>query len=124
MQTRFGASAAYTVGVEEELQLVHPASLELVPVIEEVLAARDASGLHEDSVASELSASCVEVRTPAYATVAELATGLPALRERVRDLAGGCGARLAAAGSHPFSVATAQRITNKERYRQVDREMG
>ena len=124
MQTRFGASAPYTVGVEEELQLVDPASLELVPVIEEVLAARDAAGLREDSVASELSASCVEVRTPAYATVAELATGLPALRGRVRNLAEGCGARLSAAGSHPFSEATAQRITYEERYRNVDKEMG
>ena len=44
MQTRFGASAPYTVGVEEELQLVDPASLELIPAIDAVLAAREAAG--------------------------------------------------------------------------------
>lgn len=124
METNFGASAPYTVGVEEELQLVDPASLALVPAIDAVLAARDAAGLPEDSVASELSASCVELRTPARGTVAELAAELPALRRRVRDLVEGCGARLAAAGAHPFSEATAQAITDKERYRRVDREMG
>jgi carboxylate-amine ligase len=124
METNFGASAPYTVGVEEELQLVDPVSLALVPAIDAVLAARDAAGLPEDSVASELSASCVEVRTPACGTVAELAAELPTLRRRVRGLVEGCGARLAAAGAHPFSEATAQRITDRERYRRVDREMG
>ena len=31
METNFGASAPYTVGVEEELQLVDPTSLALIP---------------------------------------------------------------------------------------------
>src|SRR5918997_79925 len=124
METNFGATPAYTVGVEEEFQLVDPASHKLVPAIEAVLAAREAAGVPEDSVASELSASCVEMRSPIYDTVAELATELPALRRRVRDLAEVAGARLAASGSHPFSEATAQPITAKERYRKVDKEMG
>jgi glutamate---cysteine ligase / carboxylate-amine ligase len=42
----------------------------------------------------------------------------------VRDLVEGCGARLVAAGAHPFSEATAQEITDKYRYRRVDAEMG
>jgi glutamate---cysteine ligase / carboxylate-amine ligase len=124
METNFGASAPYTVGVEEELQLVDPTSLALVPAIEAVLTARDAAGLPEDSVASELSASCVEMRTPAYATVAELAGEFPTLRRRLKGLVEGCGARLTAAGAHPFSEATAQRITDQERYRRVAKEMG
>ncbi len=124
METNFGASAPYTVGVEEELQLVDPASLALVPAIDAVLAARHTADLPEDAIASELSASCVELRSPVYGTVAELAAELPVLRRRVRDLVEGCGARLAAAGAHPFSKATAQQITGKERYRRVDKEMG
>src|SRR5215217_7949169 len=124
MEINFGASAPHTVGIEEEFQLVDPASLALVPAIDAVLAARGASELPEDSIASELSASCVELRSPIYGTVAELAADLPVLRRRLRDLVEGCGARLAAAGAHPFSKATAQQITGKERYRRVDREMG
>jgi carboxylate-amine ligase len=124
VETNFGSASAYTVGVEEEFQLVDPSSRALVPAIDAILAARDAAGLPADSVASELSASCVEMRSPIYGTVAELGSELPALRRRVRDLAEECGTQLAAAGSHPFSESTAQPITGKDRYRKVDREMG
>jgi carboxylate-amine ligase len=124
METNFGATPAYTVGVEEEFQLVDPASLALVPAIDAVLAARATAKVPADSIASELSASCVEARSPVYGTVAELAAELPTLRRQVRNLAEGCGTRLAAAGSHPFSESTAQPITAKERYRKVDKEMG
>ena len=124
METNFGVSAPYTVGIEEEFQLLDPPTSELSPAIDAVLAARDAEGLPENFVASELSASCVELRSPIYSTVAELATELPALRRRVRDLVEGCGVRLAAAGTHPFSEAEAQPITRKERYLAVDEEMG
>jgi carboxylate-amine ligase len=124
METNFGATSPYTVGVEEEFQLVDPTSLGLTPAIDSVLAARARVGLPDDSVTSELLASFLEVRSPIYDTVAELKTGLTTLRRRVRDLAEGCGARLAAAGTHPFSEATTQPITEHERYRKVEREMG
>ncbi len=127
METNFGASAPYTVGVEEEFQLVHPATLDLSPVIGDVLAARDT--LPErlpagSDVASELIASCLEARSPVYESVARLTDELPRLRRAVKDLVEGCGARLAAAGAHPFGDATAQPVTDQERYRSVEREMG
>ena len=124
METNFGATPAFTVGVEEEFQLVDPTSLALIPAIDAVLARRDAAGLPADSLASELSASCVELRSPIYGTVAQLAHELPILRRRVQDLVEGCGARLAAAGTHPFSESTEQQITGKDRYRRVEEEMG
>ena len=121
METNFGASAPYTVGVEEEFQLVDPATLALAPAIDDVLAASDSAGL---PVASELLASFIETRSPVYETVAELAAELPALRRRVGDLVEGCGARLAAAGAHPFSHSIAQPVTQQERYLKVEEEMG
>jgi glutamate---cysteine ligase / carboxylate-amine ligase len=124
METNFGASPPHTVGVEEEFQLVHPSTLALTPKIEAVLAARDAAELPADAVASELSASCLETRTPACATVAELTGELSGLRRRVAKLAVGAGARLAAAGAHPFSDAVEQRITAKDRYREVEERIG
>jgi carboxylate-amine ligase len=124
MEINFGASVPYTIGVEEEFQLVDPESFALVPAIDAVLAARDAAGLPTNFVASELLASFLEMRSPVYGTVAELATELPALRRRVRDLVEGCGTRLVAAGTHPFSDSTAQLITGKERYYKVEEEMG
>lgn len=124
METNFGASARHTVGVEEEYQLVDPLSFALTPKIEEVLDARGNSELREDSVASELSASCLETRSRPRATVAELTGELVGLRKEVRDLVEGCGARLLAAGAHPFSEATAQRITSGERYRRMEEKVG
>lgn len=124
MDLNFGGSAPYTIGIEEEFQLVAPSSFELVPAIEDVLAARDAAGLSAGSITSELSASCLEVRSPIWGTVAELASKLPDLRRRVRALVEGCEVRLVAAGTHPFSDATAQPITASERYRRVEEEMG
>jgi carboxylate-amine ligase len=124
MQTNFGASSPYTVGVEEEFQLVDAESFGLTPVIDAVLAARDAAGLPASFVTSELSASCLEVRSPVCNTVAELATGLVTSRRKVRELVEGCGARLVAAGTHPFSDAISQPITGEERYLRVVEEMG
>jgi carboxylate-amine ligase len=124
METNFGETSAYTVGVEEEFQLIDPSSLTLIPAIDAVLAASETTGLPPGSIASELSASCVEARSPIYGTVAELAKELPVLRRKVGALAEGCGARLAAAGTHPFSESTEQKITAKERYRRVEEEMG
>ena len=124
MENNFGASAPYTVGVEEEYQLVDPSSLGLTPKIEAVLAARDAAGLTEDALTSELSASCLEARSPVCATVAELANELFALRKTIRGLVEGCGARLVSAGSHPFSDPVSQKITAKDRYRRVEERLG
>ena len=124
MEINFGASAPYTVGVEEEFQLVDPLSLALVPAVDAVLAARDAAGLPADSVGSELHASCLETRSPIRGTVAELSEELPRFRRRVRELVEGCGVRLAAAGTHPFSEATVQPITEGARYRRVKEKMG
>jgi carboxylate-amine ligase len=124
MDLNFGGSAPYTIGIEEEFQLVAPSSFELVPAIEDVLAARDAAGLSAGSITSELSASCLEVRSPVWGTVAELASKLSDLRRRVRALVERCEVRLVAAGTHPFSDATAQPITASERYRRVEEEMG
>src|SRR5919107_1195417 len=124
MDLNFGGSAPYTIGIEEEFQLVAPSSFELVPAIEDVLTARDAAGLSAGSITSELSASCLEVRSPIWGTVAELASKLSDLRRRVRALVEGCEVRLVAAGTHPFSDATAQPITASERYRRVEEEMG
>lgn len=124
MEINFGGSVPYSVGVEEEFQLLDPSSFALTPAINDVLDAREGSGFSPETVGSELSASCLEMRSPVYDTVAELATELPELRRKVRDLVEGCGTRLASAGTHPFSESTEQRITGKKRYRKVEEEMG
>ena len=120
MDAEFGATAPYTVGIEEEFQLVDPATRELSPAIDAVLAAADGSKL----VTSELSQSCVEMLSPVFGTVAELARELPGLRRRIGGLAESGGAALASAGTHPFSDPTGQPLNESEHHRIVEEEMG
>ena len=120
MESGFGATAPYTVGVEEEFQLVDPASRGLTPSVDEVLAAGDGSRL----ITSELSRSCVEMLSPVFASAADLARELPGLRREVRDLARGRGVEIVAAGAHPFSEPTEQPLTGGDHHRRLEEEMG
>jgi glutamate---cysteine ligase / carboxylate-amine ligase len=98
MESGFGATAPYTVGVEEEFQLVDPVSRGLTPAVDGVLAAGNGTKL----ITSELSQSCVEMLSPVFASAAALARELPGLRGKVRDLARSRGVEIVAAGAHPF----------------------
>src|SRR5919112_5115970 len=120
MESGFGATAPYTVGVEEEFQLVDPRSRELTPAVGGVLAAGNGTKL----VTSELSQSCVEMLSPVYASVGELARELPGLRREVRDLARSGGAEIVGAGAHPFSEPTEQPLTSGAHNLRVEEEMG
>jgi carboxylate-amine ligase len=120
MDDGFGATAPYTVGVEEEFQLVDPASRALIPAVEELLAAGDGSRL----ITSELSRSCVEMLSPVFVTAADLARELPGLRREVREIARSSGVEIVAAGTHPFSEPTEQPLTEGDHNRRVEEEMG
>ena len=120
MDGGFGTTAPYTVGVEEEFQLVDPASRGLIPAVDEVLAAGDGSRL----ITSELSRSCVEMLSPIFASAADLARELPGLRREVSDLARSRGVEIVAAGAHPFSEPTEQPLTGGDHNRRVEEEMG
>ncbi|HZY65216.1 MAG TPA: glutamate--cysteine ligase [Rubrobacteraceae bacterium] len=120
METNFGGTKAYTVGVEEEFQLVDPVTRELSPAIDEILAA----GNRLDWVTSELSQSCVELVSPIFENVAQLGKDLPTLRRKLGELARGCGVELAAAGTHPFSNPVEQPFTRGEHHLKVEEQMG
>jgi carboxylate-amine ligase len=120
METLFGASASYTLGVEEEFQLVEPGTGELVPAVEAVLGVAGRS----ERLAPELFGNCVEVRSPVYSTAAELTRGLPGLRREVWEPAHEAGVGIAAAGLHPFSDPFVQPFTRGERYRRMEEELG
>jgi len=112
---RFGAGAAYTLGVEEEYMLLDPESLDLVQHIEMVLDA-----IQGDELASRLNAelmqSVLEIATPVCSTAGDVMRELSTLRGYVRDVARDQGLRVGSAGTHPFSLFERQRITAKDRY--------
>jgi carboxylate-amine ligase len=108
----------YTLGVEEEYQIIAPETRGLSPVGEAVLR-RARRTLSEEQVAPELRASQIEVMTPVCRTLSEVRTELSRLRRRVIEAAEGEGARIAAASTHPFSHWQEQPITPRERYLEI-----
>jgi carboxylate-amine ligase len=118
----FGAGDPYTLGVEEEYQLLDGETFDLVQHIETVLA--DVSGHElEARINAELMQSTVEITTPVCHTAGDVLRELVQLRGYVTGVARERGMRVGSAGTHPFSLFEAQRITAKDRYRALIDQM-
>lgn len=105
----------FTLGVEEEFQIIDPQSFALSADVERILPlARKVVG---EAVQYELILSQIEVATPVCRTLAEARAALTHLRSELLAAAKSVGRRIAAAGTHPFSPWYQQPITPKERYR-------
>ena len=116
IRERFAAVAPYTVGIEEELMLLDPVSLDVAPLIDRAIAATG----NDPRYKPELPAGQIEIVTPVCRTVAEATTQVARARtDLVAALAGE--ARLFAAGTHPFARMPLQ-ITDGERYAAIARE--
>src|SRR5688572_19353125 len=110
----------FTIGIEEEYQIVDPVSRELRPEQEGVLPkARRALG---QDVHPELHLSAIEVASPICNTIDEVREELVRLRRGVIGAASTQGMSIAAAGTHPFSRWQRQSITPKERYQGIAAE--
>jgi carboxylate-amine ligase len=107
----FGAEdRAMTVGLEEELMLLDPETLDLAPVAAAVLERLDG----DERFVPELPAAQLEVVAPPFATVGEGARALAAARADLARAAEGL-ARPAGAGVHPFASGLGV-ISAGERY--------
>jgi glutamate---cysteine ligase / carboxylate-amine ligase len=114
----------FTVGVEEEFILVDHQSRRLRPWAQEVLPrARHAVG-GGGQVDHEFRLSQVETGTPVCTTLDELGAEIARLRATVAAAAQSVGARVAAAGTHPFSHwrEEGSELTPDESYLGLERE--
>jgi len=109
-----------TIGIEEEYQIIDPATRELRSYITEILA-----GDHMilDEVKPELHQSMVEIGSKVCRTPSEMRAELVRLRGLVMDLAAKNDLVIAAAGTHPFSSWMTQEITPLERYAGVKEDL-
>ena len=110
----------FTLGIEEEFQLVDPETRELKSHIEEMMAAGSHLG---EQIKPELHQSVVEVGTPICADIREARENVLYLRRALVSMAEGSGARIVAAGTHPFSHWKDQEITARVRYTDIVNEM-
>jgi len=113
---------AFTVGVEEEFQIVDPATWELRSHVSELLA--ESAPAFGDQIKREMHQSIVEVGTKICANVEELAEEIIRIRRDLSDAAERVGLRVAAAGTHPFSNWMDQVLSPGERYQNIVEEMG
>jgi len=113
---------AFTVGVEEEFQIVDPATLELRSHVSQLLAS--SAPAFGDQIKPELHQSIVEVGTKICSSVEELAEEIIRIRRDLSDAAERVGLQVAAAGTHPFSNWMDQVLSPGERYKNIVEEMG
>jgi len=111
----------FTLGVEEEFQIVDPETWQLRSHVSELLASTAAT--FGDQVKRELHQSIVEVGTKICVSVAELAEEIIRCRRGLADAAERVGLRVAAAGTHPFSSWTDQVLSPGERYDTIVEEL-
>jgi glutamate---cysteine ligase / carboxylate-amine ligase len=112
---------AFTIGVEEEFQIVDPDTWALRSHVSELLTA-SAPALG-DQIKRELHQSIVEVGTKICANVDELEDEVCRIRRELSHIAEGVGLRIAAAGTHPFSSWKDQVISPGARYESIVEEL-
>ncbi len=110
---------AYTIGIEEEYQVVDP---ETGSLRSEGTAVRNADWT--DTIMAEMQESTVEIGTPICATAMEARQQLVQLRSQASAVAGSEGLAIVAAGLHPFSRWEGHTIPDNDRYRDIVARFG
>jgi carboxylate-amine ligase len=119
----FESSTDFTVGIEEEFHLLDPATLRLVPRYEDLNAAGLQDPVLAESLAGELIASEIEIRSGRADDLADALTRQRDHRRRLFALAADLGIALGATATNPLSDYREQQIIDTEHYRRLDQEL-
>src|ERR1700693_6020536 len=114
-------SHRFTIGVEEEFQIVDPTSGELRSHVSELMEASTPS--LGEQVKREMHQSIIEIGTKICADVHELDADMRRTRGELVRAAESRGLQVAAAGTHPFSSWIDQVISPGERYQNIIEEL-
>lgn len=114
----------YTAGVEEEFLLIDAESRRLRPWAEAVLPDVEGALDEGEQVDSEFKLSQLETGTPPCHTLDELSDEIIQMRRKLMAAAERAGARIAAAGTHPFShwQEEGNEVTPEESYLGLERD--
>lgn len=113
-------SDLFTLGVEEEYQIIDPTTRELSPDSELILL--DAQKALGDEVQLEIQLSQIEIATSICQTLADVRTQLAHTRSEVIAAAAKHNRQIAASASHPFSHWSDQTVTPHERYQSLEHD--
>ncbi len=112
---------AFTLGVEEEFQIIDPETRDLRSHVQQLL--DEGRRLLKERVKPEMHQSVIELGTGICKDVAEVRRDIGQTRAEIIRLAARTGMRVAAAGTHPFANWADQLIFPDPRYDQVVEEM-
>ena len=112
---------SFTLGIEEEFQVVDPETRELKSHIQELFA--EGEKRLKDEIKREMHDPVIEVGTPICANVSEARREVTRLRGEIIRLTHEAGLRIAAAGTHPISHWANVVMTRAPRYDQLLYEM-
>ncbi len=111
----------FTIGIEEEFQIIDPQTRELRSRVNEIL--EEGQMLLGEQVKPEMHQSMIEVGTGICRDVKEARQDVIKLRRAIAELAHRKGLAIVAASTHPISHWADQRITENERYYQLIEEL-
>src|ERR1700694_175025 len=111
----------FTLGIEEEFQIIDPETRALRSHIQEILA--DGKMILIERVTAEMHQSVVKLGTEVCSDVRCARQQVIQLRSELATLAGHDGLKIASAGTHPFSHWMDQLITADERYDTIVKDM-
>ncbi|HXV76972.1 MAG TPA: carboxylate-amine ligase [Candidatus Polarisedimenticolaceae bacterium] len=111
-----------TIGIEEEYQIIDPATGQLTSYIQEML--EQGRVVLEGQIKPEFLQSQVEVGSRICSDVQQARSELLRLRGTVCRMAEAKGRRVAAASTHPFSQWVSQQRSAGERYTKHEHDMG
>jgi len=112
---------AFTLGVEEEFQIIDPETRELRSHVQELL--EEGRLLLKERVKPEMHQSVIEVGTGICNDVAAVRLDVTELRREIIGLAKRQGMKVASAGTHPFSSWENQPIYPDPRYASIVEEL-
>ena len=112
---------AFTLGVEEEFQIIDPETRELRSHVQQML--EEGRLLLKERVKPEMHQSVIEIGTGICRNIQEVRRDVRELRTEIIRLAQKNGMRVAAAGTHPFSNWADQTITPDPRYDAIVEEL-
>ena len=111
----------FTIGIEEEYQIVDPRTRELRSYVSQIL--EEGQLILREQLKPEMMQSVVEAGTHVCHTADEARAELVRLRGTIASLAHKQGLTIAASGTHPFSSWMTQEVFPHERYYGVLEEM-
>jgi carboxylate-amine ligase len=112
-----GMQTEFTVGIEEEFQVIDPETRNLRSSVTQILESGAPS--LRDQLKQEMFQAMIEVGTVICKNVTEAREEVIRLRRAVAELADELGARIVASGAHPFAKWQELDITDDERYRML-----